>query len=233
VAIDNAYSSILFGDGWQAALGVNDNYQLIRKQSLGPGLSDGKYTLGFTTALGVIEGAIVSPPSPNGSINVDTVPLAAGGLATVTAIAGGALYASRRRAAKLKAEAERQFKQAREDAATVIADLGQRFRNADEKAQYDRVSYAQPDVDRLSEAQAAAKDRFVTVQTRFDDVGEQLERDAKPQIAQLNASAAAYSHVREEALSVSENLAAVEKIRADLDDLARQAPGEIARAKKS
>jgi hypothetical protein len=233
VSLDERYSSIRFGDGWQAALGVNDNYDLIRKQDLGPGLSDGKYTSAFTTALGAIEGAIASPPSPNGSVNVNTTPLAAGGLAVAAAIGGGALYASRRRAAKTKAEAERQLKEAREGAATLIADLGQRFRNAGEKAQYDKVSYAQPDVDRLREAQAAAQDRFATVQTRFDDVGEQLERNEKPQIAQLNASAAAYDQVRDEAKSVSENLAAVEKIRADLDDLARQAPGEIARAKKS
>ncbi|MEI7771121.1 MAG: hypothetical protein WCI67_14100 [Chloroflexales bacterium] len=237
VALSPAYSAIRYGDAWNAALDVSlggtANYELIRKQNLNPGLSSGDYTSAFSTALGAIEGAIVSPPAPNGSVNVDTLPLAAGGLATAAAIAGGALYASRRRAARLKAEAERQLKEAREGAATLIADLGQRFRNADEKAQYDRVSYAPPDVDRLGEAQAAAKDRFVTVQTRFDDVGEQLERSAKPQIAQLNASAAAYTQVRDEALSVSENLAAVEKIRADLDDLARQAPGEIARAKKS
>ncbi len=237
VAINDRLSYIRYGDGWNAALDVTlggtKNYALILKQSLNPGLSDSNYTGAFTTTLGAIEQAIANPPAPNGSINVDTVPLAAGGLAVAAAIAGGALYASRRRAARIKAEAERQLKDAREGAATLIADLGQRFRNAEEKAQYDKVSYAPRDVDRLHEAQAAAKDRFATVQNSFDDVGEQLERDAKPQIAQLNTSAAAYLQVRDGALSVSANLAAVEQIRADLDGLARQAPGEIARAKKS
>ena len=281
VALDSRYSSISSGDGWNEALAVNNNRDLIRTQKLNPGLSSSDYTgaftatLGaieaaivsppspngslnvsttplailtqklnpglsssdytgaFTATLGAIEAAIVSPPSPNGSLNVSTTPLAILGLVLALTIGGGALYAGRRRAAKIKADADRQLKDAREGAAALITELGQRFRNAEEKAQYDRVSYAPRDVDRLHEAQAAAKDRFVTVQTRFDDVGEHLERDEKPQLAQINATAAAYIQVRDEAASVVENLAAVEQIRASLDELARQAPGEIARAKKS
>jgi hypothetical protein len=73
----------------------------------------------------------------------------------------------------------------------------------------------------------------VKVQTSFDDVGEQLERYAKPVLAQLNASTAAYAQVRADAETVVQDLAAVEQIRAELDALARQAPEEIARAKKS
>ncbi|MEI6778530.1 MAG: TPM domain-containing protein [Chloroflexales bacterium] len=233
VALDSRYSSISSGDGWNEALTVNNNRDLIRTQKLNPGLSSKDYTAAFTATLGAIEAAIVSPPSPNGSLNISTVPLAILGLVLAVAIGGGALYTSRRRAAKIKADADRQLKDAREGAAALITDLGQRFRNAEEKAQYDQVSYAPRDVDRLREAQAAAKDRFVTVQTHFDDVGEQLERDEKPQLAQINASAAAYIQVRDEAASVAENLAAVEQIRTSLDELARQAPGEIARAKKS
>ncbi len=233
VALDSRYSSISSGDGWNEALAVNNNRDLIRTQKLNPGLSSSDYTGAFTATLGAIEAAIVSPPSPNGSLNVSTTPLAILGLVLALTIGGGALYAGRRRAAKIKADADRQLKDAREGAAALITELGQRFRNAEEKAQYDRVSYAPRDVDRLHEAQAAAKDRFVTVQTRFDDVGEHLERDEKPQLAQINATAAAYIQVRDEAASVVENLAAVEQIRASLDELARQAPGEIARAKKS
>ncbi|MBX0326300.1 hypothetical protein K2Z83_01150 [Oscillochloris sp. ZM17-4] len=233
VALNDRYSGIRYGDDWNVALQVNDNFDLIRTQELNPGLSSGDYTGGVTSTLGAIEQAIVSPPSPNGSVNVNTAPLAAGGLAAATAIAGGALYASRRRAAKIKAEADRQLKEAKEGAATLIADLGQRFRNAEEKAQYDRVSYAPPDVERLRVAQSAAQARFVKVQTDFDDVGEQLDRYAKPEIAQLNASAAAYSQVSAAAQVVVGDLSAVEQIRAELDALARQAPEEIARAKKS
>ncbi|NTW03727.1 MAG: hypothetical protein HGA19_21045 [Oscillochloris sp.] len=227
------HSSIRFGDGWNEALSVNDNYELIRQQDLNPGLSQGDYTLAFTSVLGGIEEAIVSPPSPNGSVNVNTAPLAAGGLAVAAAVAGGALYVRRRRAAKTKAEAERQLKEAREGVAALITDLGQRFSNAQEKAQFDKVSYAPADIERLRATQAAAQARFVKVQTDFDDVGEQLERYAKPELAQLNASTAAYDQVRAEAEAVVNDLAAVEQLRKQLDDLARQAPEDISRAKKS
>jgi len=237
VALSPPYSAIRYGDDWNAGLDVDlggtPNYELIRKQNLNPGLSSGDYTSGFTSALGAIEQAIVSPPSPNGSVDVNTAPIAGAGLAVAAAIAGGSLYAGRRRAAKTKAEAERQLKEAKEGAATLVADIGQRFSNAEEKAQYDKVSYAPADIERLRAAQAAAQARFVKVQTGFDDVGEQLERYAKPQLAQLNASATAYDQVRAEAEAVSKDLAAVEQIRTGLDDLARQAPGEIDRAKKS
>ncbi|NNJ08892.1 hypothetical protein EKD04_000970 [Chloroflexales bacterium ZM16-3] len=233
VALDERYSVIGNGDDWNEALAVNDNRNLIRENDLNSGLSSGNYTGAFTSALGAIEQAIVSPPSPNGSLNVDTTPLAAGGLAAAAAIAGGAIYASRRRKAKTKAEAERQLKEAKDGAAALITSLGQRFRNSEEKAQYDRVSYAPADVERLRVAQAAAQARFVKVQTGFDDVGEQLERYEKPQIAQVNASAAAYNQIRDQAQAVATDLVAVEQIRAELDDLARQAPEEIARAKKS
>ncbi len=233
VALDERYSVIGSGDDWNEALAVNDNRDLIREQALNPGLSSGDYTSAFTTVLDAIEQAIVSPPSPSGSIDVNTEPIAGAGLAVAAAVAGGALYANRRRAAKTRAEAERQLKGAREGAATLIAELGQRFRNADDKAQYDKVSYAPPDVERLRAAQAAAQARFAQAQTGFDDVGEQLERDAKPGLPQLNAAAVAYDQVRAEAEAVSADLVAVEGLRAELDGLARQAPEEIARAKKS
>ncbi|WP_129626743.1 hypothetical protein [Candidatus Oscillochloris fontis] len=237
VALDSRFSAIQYGDGWNAALDVpvgdTKNYDLIRTQSLNPGLSSGDYTSAFTTALGAIEAAIVSPPSPNGSINVDTVPLAAGGLTLAAAVAGGVVVVNRRRAAKTRAEAERQHKEAREGVAVLITGMGQRFRNADEKARYDAVSYAPADVERLKRAQAAAQARFAQVQTQFDDIGEQLERYAKPELAQINATTAAYDQVRALAEAVAQDLSAVEQMRLELDALARQAPEEIARVKKS
>jgi hypothetical protein len=235
VSIDDRFSAIRYGDAWNAALDVSigdtKNYERIRTQVLNPSLSDKNFTDAFGTTLAAVNKAIANPPSPNAPI--DTTPIAAGGLAVATAVAGGALYASRRRAAKIRADGERRLKDAREGAATLIADLGQRFRNAEEKAQYDQVSYAAPDVERLRAAQGAAQARFVKVQTSFDDVGERLDRDAKPDLARLAAAATAYDEVRAGAEAVSADIAAVDQIRAELDELARTAPEEIARAKKS
>jgi uncharacterized membrane protein YgcG len=235
VALDQRYSSIRFGDGWQAALGVNDNYDLIRKRDFGPGLSDGNYTGAFASAFGGIEQAIQSPPAPDGSVtnNIDTAPLAAAGGLALAAAAGGAVLVNRRRAAKTIAEAQQRLTEAKEGAGGLIADLGQRFKLADEKAAYDKVSYGPADVDRLSKGQAAARQQFVLVQNRFDDTGEQLDRYAKPTLEQLNTATTAYGEVQAAAAAVQTQLGAVEQLRAELDTLAQQAPEEIARAKKS
>lgn len=233
VALDQRFSAIRYGDGWYDALGVNDNYENIRSGDLNPGLADGDFTGAFVSALGAIEQAIVSPPSPDGTINVDTAPIAAGGLALAAAAAGGAIVISRRRAAKTRAEALQRLQSAREAAATLITDLGRRFNDAAEKAQYDKVSYAPADVAQLARAQQAASQEFVKLQTSFDDIGEQLERFAKPTLEQYAQATAGYTQARAQAEQVSGQLAQVEQRRQELDALARQAPEEIARAKKS
>lgn len=233
VALDQRSSFIRYGDGWYDALGVNDNYENIRSGDLGPGLADGDYTGAFVAALGAIEQAIVSPPSPDGTVNVDTVPIAAGGLALAAAAAGGAVVISRRRAARTRAEALQRLQTAREDAATLITDLGRRFNDAAEKARYDKVSYAPADVAQLARGQQAAAQAFAQVQTSFDDIGEQLERFAKPTLEQYAQATAGYAQARAQADQVSAQLAQVEQRRQELDALARQAPEEIARAKKS
>lgn len=233
VALDQRFSAIRYGDGWYDALGVNNNYENIRSGDLGPGLADGDFTGAFVAALGAVEQAIVSPPSPDGTLNVDTTPIAAGGLALAAAAAGGAVVISRRRAAKTRAEALQRLQTAREDAATLITDLGRRFRDAAEKAQYDKISYAPADVAQLARGQEDATQGFVKLQTSFDDIGEQLERFARPTLEQYAQATAGYAQARAQGEQVSAQLAQVERRREELDALARQAPEEIARAKKS
>jgi hypothetical protein len=233
VAVNDRYSEIAYGDQWTDALAVNDNAELIRRDQLNPGLSDGDFTRGVVDGLNAIDASIASPPSPNGSVNVDTLPIAAalGGLAV--AGGGAALYASRRRTAKARATAQQRYKEAREGAGAVIADLGRRFNDANEKAKYDRVSYSPDDVARVQELQQAASSRFVRVQERFDDLDEGLQRYDKPANEQLTAAAAAYDEVKAEAQGVGEELKAVEELRVRLDEQARTAREEIDRAKKA
>lgn len=243
VALDQRFSSIRFGDEWSDGLAVNNNFDLIRQDQLNPGLSDGDYTGAFVTALDAIENAIANPPNPGGGtvINVDPAEafgdfvLPTAGIAAVAAGlgVGGVALARRRRAQKIRATAEQGLKEAREGAGALIAQLGQRFKNAEEKAAFDKVSYAPPEVARLAKLQDAARQRFVAVQTAFDDVGEGLERYERPTNEQLNQAAAAYTKVRDDAQTVGEQIGQVEQARVELDRLAQQAPGEIDRAKKS
>ncbi len=232
VAVNDRYSEIRYGDRWSDALSVNDNAEVIRQGDLNPGLSDGDFTRGVTTALTAIEAAIVNPPVPGGGLNIDPTPIVVGlgGLAALGA--GGFALARQRRAAKARAAAQQRLKDAREGAGTAIAALGQRFNAAAEKAKYDRVSYAAADVERLDKLQGAASARFVAVQGRFKDIAEQLERREKPSNEQLLQAATAYDAVTTEAQAVAADLAAVEQLRAELDEQARQAREEVDRAKK-
>ncbi|MCX7791353.1 MAG: TPM domain-containing protein [Chloroflexaceae bacterium] len=232
VALNQRYSEISYGDDWNAALEVNDNAEYIRTTALNPGLSAGDFTRGVTTALGAIEESIKNPPQPGGGINDPTpIVVGLGGLAALGA--GGYALARQRRAAKARATAQQRLKDAREGAGALITALGQRFNAAAEKAKYDRVSYPPAEVERLSQLQRAASDRFAAAQLRFKETAEQLERREKPTNEQLLQAAAAYDEVAAEAKAVGEDLAVVERLRAELDQQARQAREEVERAKKA
>lgn len=234
VAVDDRFSSIAFGDQWSDALSVNDNYEVIRQGDLNPGLSDGDFTRGVTTALGAIDAAIASPPVPGGgtNINFDPTPIVLGLGGLAAAGVGGTVLISRRRAARTRADAQERLKLAREGAGTIIADLGARFNNAAEKAKFDQVSYTAADVARVRKAQQQASAGFVKVQEQFDDVGEQLARYEKPSNEQLGQAATGYDQVKVDAQAVSEQLRGVEELRRQLDEQARQAREELDRAKK-
>lgn len=233
VAIDSRYSEIAYGDEWTDALAVNNNADLIRRDQLNPGLSDGDFTRGVVDGLTAIERAIADPPTPGGGVNVNTGPIAAGLVGLATAGAGAMLFLNRRRAAQARATAQQRLKDAREGAGAVIADLGRRFGDAAEKAKYDKVSYTAENVVRVQQAQAAATQHFVQVQGSFDDIDEDLARREKPTNEQLAEAAAKFDQVKAEAVAVSNELQAVEELRAQFDAQAREAREELDRAKKA
>jgi hypothetical protein len=235
-ALDQRYSAIRYGDDWAYALGVNDNYDAIRQAEFNPGLSSGDFTQGYVDALAAIETAAANPPTAGGGteVNVDLRPIAAvgGGLAVVAA--GGVALSRRNAARRRRAAVEQKLKEAREGAGVLIAALGQRFRTAEEKAQFDKVSYAPEDVQRVSALQAAARQSFAKVQNAFDDVGEGLDRYGdKATDEQLGQATAGYDQVTQEARAVEAQIGAVEQLRLQLDEQAAQARGEVDRAKKS
>ena len=235
VGLDNRYSSIRFGDGFNEPLLTNNNYQAIRSNVLNAGLSGGDFTAAVADTLAAVDDAVQNPPVPGGGteVNVDPTPIAVGGVSVIAAAAGGYALVRRRRALATMKAAEDRFKQAREGAGTAIATLGQAFRAADERAEFDKVSYAAGEVTRLAQAQQNAKASFATVQTRFDDIGEGLNRYPKLDIKLYDEGTAAYSQITTEAAEVKTALDAVDARRSELDKLAQQAPEEIASAKKS
>jgi hypothetical protein len=242
VAFDDRYSGILFGDQFNEALATNENFDAIRRNELNPGLAEASNTGDLTTVtdayvatLRAVNDAVINPPVAGGGniFNFNFWPVI-GFVATVLGLGvAWTAFSSQRKAANAVASARRRMEEAREQAGALITDIGQRFRNAEEKAKFDKVSYPAAEVERITSAQAAARQQFVGVQTEFDNVGEQLDRHAKPTIAQYDAAAQGYQQVRADADKASAALREVETIRNELDQLARQAPGEVDRAKKS
>lgn len=234
VAVNDRYSAIFFGDEWNAALAVNDNFETIRSTQLNPGLSDGDFTRGVTSALTAIEAAIVNPPRPGGgvTINTDLTPVVIGGLGLAGAAAAGAGAYQLRRRRQTRQAAEKRLRAAREQAGGLVVQLGQRFANAVEKAKYDRVSYPPAAVAELANMQEAARSAFTDLKVAFDEIGEQLNREAKPSLEALAAAATAYEQLPEKAATVAERLHALEQRRAELDALARQAQEDVDQAKK-
>ncbi|MEF3274694.1 MAG: TPM domain-containing protein [Chloroflexus sp.] len=234
VAVDDRYSAIFFGDEWNAALAVNDNYETIRLTQLNPALAAGDFTRGVTNALTAIEAAIVNPPRPgNGvTINTDLTPVVVGGLGLAAAAAAGAgLYQLRRRNQTRRA-AEKRLQTAREQASALIVQLGARFAKAVEQAKFDRVSYAPAAIAELEQMLAAAQGAFSDLKIAFDEVGERLNREAKPSLESLAAAATAYEQLLTKAEIVQERLSALEQRRAELEAQVRQAHEEVNQAKK-
>jgi len=235
VAVNDRYSAIWFGDEWSDALAVNDNYELIRTDKLNPGLSDGDFTRGVTSALTAIEAAIVNPPRPGGgiTINTDLTPVVIGGLGLAgVAAAGVGVYQLRRRQ-KTRQAAERRLRDARERIGTLIVQLGQRFNSSLEKAKFDRLSYPPVAVAELEQMQEVVHKAFADLKVTFDEIGEQLEREAKPSVQRLERAATAYEQLQAKASEVTGHLDALDQRRAHYEALMRQAQEDVSRAKKS
>ncbi len=162
VSLQDRYSGIRFGDQWNAALSTNDNYEQIRKNVLNAGLSASSFSDGFVKALNAIDQAIASPPTVGGGtqINFNPTPLVLGVIFLVLLFVGGPLlwrsFSKRRAVAQAYASARQAAEDARKQAGAAIADMGQVMKIAQEKAQYDQVSYPAAEVEQLSRTQSTA-----------------------------------------------------------------------------
>ncbi|MCS6937837.1 MAG: chromosome partitioning protein ParA [Roseiflexus sp.] len=239
VSFNPRYSEIAYGDRWNAALRTNDNAETIRQNQLNPGLASGNATRGVVDALTAIERSIASPPVPAGgtTININPVPIVAGVIFLVLlAVAGPTLWSGfqRRRAAAKALEAARAAtEEARRLASSAIVDLSQALRSAQEKAKFDRVSYAEADVRQLAAMQSDVEQRFARVQERFAETEKSLVLRKTLVQADYEAAAQQYRQIAQEATAIRERLAQVEARRAELDRIAQAAPGEVDKAKKA
>jgi chromosome segregation ATPase len=239
VSLDDRYSGIRFGDRWNAALGTNNNYEQIRTTKLNAGLSASDFTDGVVNALNAIDQAIANPPSAGGGteVNINFTPLVLGGIFLVLLFVGGPLIwrtiSKRRAAAQAYAQARQGAEDARRQAGAAIADMGQAMKSAQEKAQYDRVSYPPAEVAELARVQGAAEAQFVKAQEQFDQAGEALAAKREPTQAEYQSVASADGAVTARVGQARATLDQAEARRAELDTLNAAAPGEVDRSKKA
>ncbi len=239
VSFDPRYSEIAYGDRWNAALRTNDNGETIRQNQLNPGLASGNATRGIVDALTAIERSIASPPVPAGgtTVNIDLVPIVAGVIFLVLlAVAGPMLWSGfqkRRAAAKSLAAARAATEEARRLASSAIVDLSRALRDAQDKAKFDRVSYAEADVRQLATTQSEVEQQFARIQERFAEAEKSLALRKTPVQADYEAATQIYRQMAQEANVVRERLAQIEARRAELDRIAQAAPGEVDKAKKA
>ncbi|PMP83161.1 MAG: chromosome partitioning protein ParA, partial [Roseiflexus castenholzii] len=239
VSFDPRYSEIAYGDRWNAALRTNNNVETIRQNQLNPGLASSNATRGVVDALTAIERSIASPPTPAGgtTVNIDPVPIVGGVIFLVLlAVAGPMLWSGfqkRRAAAKAQETARTAMDEARRLASSAIVDLSQALRDAQEKAKFDRVSYAEADVRQLATMQGDIEQQFARLQERFAETEKSLVLRKTPAQADYEAATQQYRQIAQEANAVRERLVQVEARRAELDRIAQAAPDEVDRAKKA
>ncbi len=239
VSFDPRYSEIAYGDRWNAALRTNNNSETIRQNQLNPGLASGNATRGVVDALTQIERSIAAPPVPAGgtTVNINPVPIVAGVIFLVLlAVAGPMLWSSfqkRRRAAQALQASRTAAEEARRTTSSVIVDFSREVRNAQEKAKFDRVSYAETDARQLATLQSEVEQRFARLQEQFAGVEKSLVVRQKPGQTDYDAATQQYRQIAQEVNALREQLAQVEARRAELDRIAQAAPGEVDKAKKA
>ncbi|GAC1543401.1 MAG: hypothetical protein NVS4B8_00460 [Herpetosiphon sp.] len=114
----------------------------------------------------------------------------------------------------------------RKAAGSSIADLGQAVRVAQEKAQYDRVSYGPADVERLTQLQSQGEQLFVQAQDQFQLAEASYSAVvAKPTPEGFEKAAGAFDEARTKAELATQAIQSVEQQRVDLDRVAQQPSG--------
>jgi hypothetical protein len=231
IAYDRRNTYMYYGANWTSAL--QNNYTTIINDHINPQMAKGDPTEGLIQGLNNTVSVIDNPRSVGGGDD--------GFLAWCFGIPviGGLAYwiassVRKRNETKrvLKAAIENRD-QARRHAGVAIADLSQALAASREKAQFDKISYADSDVRQLSEWQKTAEKAFIAIQERFDHIDDALLQKSEPTPDDYNAIAEEYIQLATEVPPAREVLSKAEERRLELDKLNAQAPGDVGSAKKA
>jgi len=223
VARDAQITGILFGSRWNATL--EPVWRGIMNEQMNPRFSSGDIPGGFVAGIDAVQ-TIINPPPPN------RTPLyVLGGALVVAAIlfATFPLIRRRREAATAVASANRTLEQARREAGAALADLGQLVQLAEDKAQFDHVSYSAADIQRLNELQSRGVGLFRDAQAAFDEAEEQRATNAPTTAKDIDALTQRYRSVQQQVKASIGPIREAEQLRAELDALGVAQTGQTTR----
>lgn len=214
VPVSARLSALYYGAQWRAKLDPVQNS--IRNESMSPRFAAGDIAGGLVAGIDAARTTINPPTSP-------VVYVLGGTLAAAGATAVALPVVRRRRAsAETLTQARERWAQARRSAGAAIADLGQLVNTAQQKAEYDRISYSQGDLDRLTQLQSKGVSVFQEAQAAFDAAEEQQHAKATLAAGDYTAIAEQYAGAQQLAQQATQLIREAEALRATLD--ARGAP---------
>ncbi len=211
VARDAQITGILFGTRWRETL--DPVWRNIMNEQMNPAFSRGDIPGGLVAGIDELR-TTISPPPPN---RTPLYVLGATLLVAAILFATFPLIRRRREAATAVAGANRRLEQARREAGAALADLGQLVQAAEDKAQFDRVSYSAADIERLNELQSRGIGSFRDAQAAFDEAEEQRATNAPTITADIEALAGRYRGVQEQVKASIGPIREAEQLRSELD----------------
>jgi hypothetical protein len=209
VARDAQRTSLLYGQRWKETL--NPVFQSIQNQQMNPRFAQGDLAGGLVAGIDAAR-TTINPPTP-------TAVYLIGGALALTAVGAVAmpLVQKRRVSASARMAAQDRMQQARKTAGAAITDLARLVEQAQAKAQYDRISYAQNNVERIQSLQTRGMQLFREAQDAFSAAEEQQRAKATLATADYEAIAAHYARAQEVAQEARTTIGEAEELRAQLD----------------
>ncbi|HEX6291306.1 MAG TPA: TPM domain-containing protein [Herpetosiphonaceae bacterium] len=209
VARDARWTLLLYGQRWKDNL--DPVFQSIQVEQMNPRFASGDLAGGLVAGLDAVR-TTINPPVPT------VVYLLGGALVlTVIGVVAVPLLKKRRVSADALAAARERMQQARKTAGAAIADLDRLVEQAQAKAEYDRISYSQGNIERLQSLQAKGIQLFHEAQDAFAAGDDQQEAKAVLAIADYDAISAHYARAQEIARQASAAIGEAESLRAQFD----------------
>lgn len=210
VAPQAQQTSLRYGSQWIRTL--DPVQEQIQAEQMNSRFVSGDLAGGLIAGIDAVQTTINPPPPSRAPFYV------IGGVLALTAagLVLAPVLRRRRDAATALQTARERMETARRNAGAAIADLAALVDRAQEKAQYDKLSYSQDNTARLAEMQGDGIQRFQQAQAAFD-AAEERRAQPTPRADEIEAITQQYNQAQRLAAQAQERVAEAESLRAQLD----------------